>query len=351
MTKARTGNVRKVLQYLLSLIIAIGLLYLVFRKQSLSDIWESILEAEWYLIAISLAMGLISHVIRAYRWNLLFAPLGHKPRIGVTFLAVMVAYIANLILPRAGEVARCAFLDRKAGIPTATGFGTVVVERLVDLLALLVVMLLVFLTELDNLLGFFQDQFQSRLASLPVTQILSVLVITALVLGGALLWWLFRMGGKEVLMRTQLYQRLAPILNKFMEGLVAVRKMERPLRFWAATVVIWALYFGMTYVVVLAYPATVHLTATAGLALLVVGGFGMAAPVQGGFGAYHIFVASFLIIYGVPIEEGKIFAALLHSTQTALILVIGSLALLIGFFIPRHANSSLPKENSQPATS
>jgi len=344
-------RLRKVIQYVISLAFAVALLYWVFRKQSWEDILGRITEVEWYLIVISLALGLISHLVRAYRWNLLLDPLGYRPPIGHTFLAVLMGYIANLAVPRLGEVARCAFLDRKSGVPVATGFGTVVMERLLDVLCILVLTVVVIGLEFTRVLGFFQEQFLAKGQSFNLSSWVWITLGLMLIAGLVFLWWFFRKGGREVLKRQPIYQKLEPILLKFLEGIVSIRKLNHPGRFWAATFLIWLFYYLMTYLVILAYPATSHLGILVGLAVLVVGGFGMAAPVQGGFGTYHFLVANFLLIYGITIEDGVTLAAVFHTSQTILVIVVGSLALLIGLIIPRHAKTPLPTKDPELGTS
>ncbi|HAP60576.1 MAG TPA: hypothetical protein DCR93_14125, partial [Cytophagales bacterium] len=270
---------------------------------------------------------------------------------GHTFLSVLMGYIANLAIPRLGEVARCAFLDRKSGVPVATGFGTVVMERLLDLICILLLTGVVIALEFTHVLDFFKEMLLEKGRSVQFPIWVWGLVAAFLVGAFVALWWFFRRGGRAVLRRQPLYQRLEPILLKFIEGIASIRKLDRPIAFWVSTFLIWLFYYLMTYLAILAYPATSGLSVSVGLAVLVVGGFGMAAPVQGGFGAYHFLVANFLLIYGVAMEDGVAVAAVMHTSQTILVIVVGSLALLIGLLIPRHANASIPTKDPELGTS
>ncbi|MEL6535342.1 MAG: lysylphosphatidylglycerol synthase transmembrane domain-containing protein [Bacteroidota bacterium] len=347
MSSSSPKRLRKIIQYLISLLAAVALLYWVFRKQSWEDIVSRIAGVEWYLIGISLALGLFSHWVRAYRWNLLLEPLGYRPPVGRTLLAVLVGYIANLAIPRLGEVARCAFLDRKAGVPVATGFGTVVMERLLDVLSILAIAGIVLCLEFSHVLGFFREQLLAKGQSINLSAGIWIVLGLCAVAGLALLWWFFKGGGRAVLAKHPLYRKVEPVVLKFVEGIVSIRNLNRPVQFWAATFLMWLCYFLMTYLVIIAYPATSQLGLSEGLAVLVVGGFGMAAPVQGGFGAYHFLVANFLLIYNIATEDGIALAALLHTSHTVIVIVVGSIALLLGLLIPRHVNTPLPTEANE----
>lgn len=340
---------RKIFQYFISLAAAMALLYWAFHDISFFQLWDNLAQVHWGYLLLSLGLGLASHVVRAHRWAILLHPLGHRPGLLPTFVAVMIAYLANLAVPRLGEVARCAFLQRKRGIPLAIGFGTVVTERITDLLALLVLIGLMLIFEFNTLYTFFAEQFfPNPEGSLSPSTLLIGIVLMGILVLASVIYWLRWRGGWAWIQTRPLYQRLAPTLRSFSDGLLSIRKLQRPWLFWWDTLLIWLLYFGMAYTVVLAFPPTAHLPWISGITILVVGGMGMAAPVQGGVGAYHLLVSNLLLIYGVSSLDGITFATLMHTSQTLLVLVIGGLALFTGLFIRRHVNPTHPTEDSIP---
>ena len=345
MASKRARTLRRVVQYALSLGLAIWLLRYALRSISFEGLWERASEANVYWIVASLTLAVGSHVLRALRWNMLLAPLGYRPGLFRTFLAVMVAYLANILAPRMGEVSRCGFLQRKARVPMGTSFGTVVTERLIDFLALVALFGLVALMEFKELYQFFSENFQSPLdpeGAWPwALGFLGLLILVAI-----LVRFRVKKRGWGKVASNVVFQRVRDFFRQLAEGFLSIRKLESPSAFWLATLGIWVLYFGMAYTVVLAFPPTANLGVGAGLSILVVGGLAMATPVQGGIGTYHIFVGALLLIYGIGKEDGIAFATILHSSQTLLLLVFGAGSFLIGLFLPRMHHD--PEQQKNP---
>ncbi len=316
------------LKYLIGLLIAGSLLYYVFKDWDLNDLLERFKQVDYSWVLLSVFLSIISHVIRAYRWNLLLNPLGYNNLTTFrTFLAVMIGYFVNLLAPRAGEITRCGIMKKNDGVNMSVSLGSVVAERIVDLAGLMVIILIGLALQFDRLSGFMFDFFNEKSDAVHISSTtiqllvaLGVIIVTA----ALVLWWL-----RARIKRLPLYFKLRSFAIELYDGFTSVLKLKNKVGFWGSTVLIWVFYFAMAYVVVFALPSTSHLGLLAGLSILIMGGLGMSAPVQGGFGTYHILVGSVLGLYGVVEKDGYFFATLIHSSQTISILFFGGLSFII----------------------
>jgi glycosyltransferase 2 family protein len=265
-------------------------------------------------------------------------PLGYNLTTSRTFLAVMIGYIANLVLPRMGEVSRCAALKRLDDVTIATSFGSVVTERLIDFACLISLILIALMVDYnvinDAMVSIFSGGKNVTSPNIILYGILGILVLTALLI----LMWRFL---KKNLLRNPMFQKLRKFLLELRDGLNSLKGIENKTAFWVSTLFLWILYYFMSYVVIFAIPQTEHLSLAVGLSLLVMGGLGMSAPVQGGFGTYHFLVASVLIVYGLSEDDGLFFATLLHTSQTIAVIVVGSLSIFVTMILTRRKKTSI----------
>ena len=248
-------------------------------------------------------------------------PLGYNVGIAKSFWAVMVGYLANLAFPRMGEVTKCGVLKRTDGVKISASMGTVVTERIFDVLSLLTILSITFLIEFDRLNQFFINLFEEKLSKININVPLIVMVGLFLILVVGFLIMKF----KKQIMHLPLYEKLL----HFKEGILSIRRIENIPAFFLSTIGIWVLYYFMSYIIVFSIPETSELDWIAGMAILVVGGIAMSAPVQGGIGTYHLLVAALLTLYGIKQEEGVFFATILHTSQTLSVLFLGSIGLIV----------------------
>ena len=318
------------IKYLLLLIITAALLFVAFRGMDLKKIVHEILHANMFWVALSGIISIIAFVIRAHRWNLLIEPLGYTPPLKKTTYSLMVGYFANLAFPRLGEVSRCAALSKAEAIPFNKLLGTVIVERIIDVISLLICMLLVATLEFKRLGNFFNENIFNplfkkidQISGSPI--LLTLIILVLIVLISALIY--FSKKNKSNRKET-VFSKLA---KGFIDGLRSVAKLKQPGLFIFHSIFIWVLYYLSVYVALFAFPFTTGLGSGAALFLLVAGGLGMSAPVQGGIGAYHLLVSQGLVLYGLSQEDGLTFATLLHSLQLVLVLIMGIASLLLLF--------------------
>ena len=318
------------LKYLIGLLIAGGLLWYVFKDWDLKYLVGRLDQVNYSWVLLSVFISIISHVIRAYRWNLLLNPLGYNHLTTFrTFLAVMIGYLVNLLAPRAGEITRCSIMKKNDGVNMSVSLGSVVAERIVDLLGLMIIILLGLALQFDRLSGFMLDKFQKKSELIQISSFGLQLIFVfgvVIVLMLAVLWWL-----RVRIKRMPIYFKLRSFAVELADGVTSVLKLENKTGFWVSTLLIWIFYFSMAYVVVFAIPSTSHLGLLAGLSILIMGGLAMSAPVQGGFGTYHLFVSAILVLYGVAHDDGLFFATLLHTSQTLSILFFGGLSFIFSF--------------------
>jgi uncharacterized protein (TIRG00374 family) len=308
--------------------IAFGLLWLSFRGVDLESTFREFDSIEYSWLGLSVFASVIAFLSRAYRWNLLITPLGYRPRLYDTMNAVMVGYIANLAVPRLGEVTRCGSLTKTSKVPFDMLLGTVIVERVLDVFCLGCCFIITAWIEHDRLGNFLYDNLfgplETKWSSISGNMLI-ILAVALLVMGAVIILLIRRSRNRHL----PGMQRFTGLLKGILQGLRSVRNIEKKGAFIFHTVLIWFLYFLMSYTCFKALPATSSLSWQAGMFVLVAGGMGMAAPVQGGIGAYHWLVSRGLILFGLTQVHGLAFATLMHTTQTLLVILMGAISLLL----------------------
>ncbi len=285
----------------------------------------------WVLMAP--VIGFISNFSRAQRWRLLLEPLGHKPGFWNTFFSVMMMYFVNLIFPRGGEVSRCAVLARYENVPLDKSIGTMVVERLVDLISILIILAILFISQFDliyNSIGHFRQIVNQNSAKGPNYAAWAVIAGIAIALVAVTIY-ILRKYGMERLKQTARERLLG-----FIEGLKSIKDLRSPWQFLFHSVLIWFCYFMMGFVSFHALPETAHLGVFAAMAVLVAGGFAIVAT-PGGIGVYPIAIAYVLSIYGI--KDGVIGGAygyLAWAAQTGSVLFGGAISLILLAIINRE---------------
>lgn len=321
------------------MIIAVSLLYFLFRDWDMKDMISRFKNVRYSWVFLSIFLSIISHILRAYRWNLMLKPLGYKNlRTYRTFMAVMIGYLANLVAPRLGELTRCGVLKRVDNVNMSASIGSVVAERIFDFLGLLTIVFTGLALEFDRLSSFFIDFFNERSDKIDLThERFFALVLVGLILAilAYSLWWYW-----ERIKRKPFYFKLRSFFREMSDGLTSIKKLENRRGFWLSTIFIWLLYYLMAYVIFFATESTENLGLMAGLSILIMGGLGMSAPVQGGFGTYHFLVSAVLLTYGVSEKDGLFFATLVHTSQTLSVMFFGGLSFILT--LPyRHRNKEI----------
>ena len=273
----------------------------------------------WLIAMAVIAVG--SHLLRAQRWRMLLEPSGSKSTLKYTFLSLMVGYLVNLVIPRGGEVSRCYNLYKLDKTPVEKSFGTVVVERIVDVVCLLILIAIAFVVESDKLFAFIE--------TLPIGAGDNSSRLMILGIAGVGFLLLLAIGVWMVKRNKKLNAFVVRTWHGFKDGLLSIFRLKDKGLFITYSVLIWFLYFLMSYTVILAFPETEHLGVGAVLSLFAIGSIAMAAPLPGGTGSYHVLVPQGLVfLYAIAEADAVAFTFIFHGWQTAIMIVGGAISLV-----------------------
>lgn len=291
------------------------------------DIFASFKGANYWYLLVSVFIGILSHISRTIRWMLLLSPMDYKPRFKNTFLAVMIGYFANLALPRLGEVTRCGILARYEKIPLQKSFGTVVTERGLDFIILILLFVVNLIIHFDKLNLFLSSKIYQK-ALLRYNQIenpgMIYWVSGICILIIIMILYSFR----KKISHTKTYQKIKEILLGFVEGLKSLLRIKNPFLFIFHSLFIWLCYLLMAQIVFYSLPETSNLGLDVGLAVLVFGSIGIII-IQGGIGIYPWIVAEILVLFYVPSTKGYAMGWLIWTGQTLMIISAGVLSMIL----------------------
>lgn len=279
----------------------------------------------WLLIPVSVSL-LLSHLSRAIRWRILMEPMGYKPGIINAYFAVLIGYLANLAVPRLGEVLKCTILSRYEKIPADKLIGTIVAERAFDMICLLIVFAITIFSQIDIIGQFALDMVQKLLGTgnTGKTNYAGVLVLIGILLVMAwLIWFLFRKFAHTLIIR-----KITQLGKGIWEGLTSVRFVQKKGWFFFHSVLIWFLYLTAIKLGFYAIEATSHYGWLTAFSVLSLGSIGMIVT-QGGIGAYPLLVQETMVLYGLSENIGRAFGWVLWLAQFFLIVVSGCIALVL----------------------
>jgi uncharacterized protein (TIRG00374 family) len=323
-------TVIQALKFSAFLVLGLSLLYLAFRNITFSELRTELKEADYRWLILALLISGLGTLSRARRWVLLIRSLGYQPGLATTFHSTMSGYLANMALPRMGEITRCVMLSRREKIPVDKLVGTVILERMVDLISLFVIMIAVLIIGYDKIGSFFEEKVLGPLATRIMTMTGSSLAFPLLLTGIIILFAVILYSLRNRIASSGIYIKIRAFFKGVGQGFKSFGQLDSKWEFLFHSVFIWVCYILMTWVVVFVIPSTSHLTLFDGTVILVIGGFGMAAPVQSGLGAFHYMVSNgLLLIYNIPLEKGMAYALISHTSQMLFIAVLGSVSMII----------------------
>ncbi len=326
---------KNIIKYSIFLALAVGLIWFAFKDIPFADLITQFQKADYKWVFIVIALTFVAHASRAQRWRMLMEPLGYKPSFYNAYLAVWTGYFANYVVPRMGEVTRCGTLQKTDDVPFEKSFGTVVAERVFDVLTLLVLIGINFILEFNRLSQFFTELFSSKLKGGEGGILKWVLLAGVVVGGAAVAYIIFNKQARERLLTIPIAKKIWDFVLGLLDGFLSIRKLKSPAMFIFHTVLIWVMYYFSSYLLFFAVPETSGLSMLAGLTMLVVGAIGMTAPTQGGIGSYHLLVGNVMVLYGLTQKDGVILATFCHATQMLTTLVFGAIAFLLVLFVQK----------------
>lgn len=308
--------------------LGIGLAWYSMKDMPMEKLTDDLKSSNALWLGLALVISFLSHIIRALRWNMLLQPTGHRVKPVNAIMSVFAAYLVNLAIPRSGEIFRCGLVSRYDKVPATVGVGTVVAERVVDMIFLLLFFLLSFFIGFGKLQAYIQEKiispFQEKIT--PLMLVAAAFAGVAMLMAG--IWYMRR--------RKKNAEGKKNFIDGFIDGLKSVMEVRNPLAFVLASISIWACYFLMLYIGFLAFPATAGLGLDACLAVFVMGTVGMIVT-PGGIGAYPALVGQTLLIYGIDVTSGNSFGMIIWGSQTLMIIVLGLLS-LVGFPLFNRSN-------------
>ena len=312
------------LRYVLFIGVAGGLFWLALREADPKTLWANLAGADYRFILLSMTMGYVAYVSRGLRWNLLLESMGYRSKKASSIHSVAIGYLANMAIPRAGEVARCTALNRLEEIPVSKLVGTVVLERAIDFLMLFLFLGGVLLTSYSDFQVFYETASGAGQPSSDGSNMNWLFGASFFLALLGLIWWKW----KERIRSLSGWQKFTGFAQGLAEGFRTLYKIDKKGLFVVHTLIIWAMYFFMVYICIFALPETSELSYSNMLFVMVAAAMGMVVPVPGGVGAYHYLVVLSLGVLGVSETVGLSFATLVHSGQTLMGIISGALGFL-----------------------
>jgi len=305
-------SVKKIIKTLLPLLLGVVLVWYSLSKISIETLMSYFKNAHYGWIAFGLSFGILSHLSRAYRWKFMLEPLGYKPKYANSVMAVLIAYLVNYAVPRAGEVSRAAVLTNYEDVPFEKGFGTIVAERIADLIMLLLIVVMTLFVQFDFIYSLLIKNFDP-------TKIIILLV--GLIVGFFIFSFFVKKATSGILLKIKNF------ITGLIEGVTSIFRMKNKWAFIFHTVFIWVMYVLMFWVTIFAIDG-LHVPLGGILIGFIAGGFSIAAT-NGGIGLYPVAVASAFALFGVPEELGSAFGWIMWTAQTVMIIVFGGLSFIL----------------------
>ncbi len=315
-----------ILKYIFFLALGAGLLYFAFRNTNPQQMIQEMREANYFWVGISVFVSIFSYYSRAARWLILLEPLGYKPKVSNSLYSVFFGYFANIAAPRIGELARCSALNQTEKIPLNVLIGTVILERALDVVILLFLLVVAFVLNIELFGNFFLTIFRDKFNSIDSATLtkFSAIVFIILVFFSVLVF-IFR----KKIQQIPFAGKIKTFLRGVLDGFSTILKLKKKWLFIFHTLFIWGAYIFMTYLGFFALKETSSLSFSDGIFITVAGGIGMAAPANGGIGTYHAAVMFGLVAIGIEKNAGLVFATIMHASQVLFILVTGSFSFLM----------------------
>lgn len=333
----------QIIQYFFLLSVGIGLCWLFFRNFSFSELLHALETGNFSWFYVVMLTTALVYVIRTLRWLMLIKATGHTASFLNAYSALSISYFVSLVVPRLGEITRCLSLKRQHQIPFMQLLGTVIIERVIDIISLMAMLLLTLILQFDHILEFMKENIFHPFYEGIILKIIAgngVIIIGTLVM-------LIVVTALFLYFRKYIRERSPKFILQFLEGLkqglISISKLEQKKLFILYTILIWAGYYFMTYFWFFVFNETSILGWGACLSIVSIGSVGRSVPIQGGgMGAYHFLVTQVVILYGVTETFGKTLATCIHGGQVFFTFVMGLVGLLI-FFISYWRKNSVSK--------
>ena len=306
------------MKVVLPILLGCGILYWMYRDFNFERIGHTLIhETNWWWMSFSLLFGILAQVFRGTRWRLALDPLGEHPAVSTCIHAIFLSYTTSLIIPRSGEVTRCAILSKYEGTSFPKAIGTVVSERIIDTLIILIMSLVVFACQIKTFMRFFDEtgtNFTDWLNSFSTTgYVVTTVCIIAIII---LLWYLMR--------NLNISIHVKKFVGDIKHGVFSLKDVRCKWLFIAYTLGIWISYFLHFYITFFCFDYTSSLTVSTALIAFIVGSFAVIVPTPNGMGSWHFAVKTILVLSGVrSAVDAETYVLIVHAIQTALMPLLG----------------------------
>lgn len=322
------------LQYVFFLGIGIFLIWWQLKDMSPSDKAEftgALSQANYWLIIPIFIIAILSHLARCQRWRVMMEPMGYKPKLYNTFCATMIGYLANSAVPRLGEVLKCTILSKYERIPADKLLGTIIVERMFDILCFIVFMGVTFLVELSVISPFVKAQFHSIRG--PINWVsFSIILLALIVLIYFLIYLLKRFS------KIKFVIKLKKLIIGIKEGFLTIKNLRKRKLFIFYTLGLWAMYLLQIYIGFFAIKDTSTLDVGAACAVLTLVTFAMILT-PGGIGTFPFAISEILLLYSISATIGKAFGWLMWGVTTGIIVFTGFICLILLPYLNKKKNA------------
>lgn len=329
--------IRKTLNIGLPLIFGGAILYWMYRGFDINSIRHVLLhEMNWWWMIASFPFGILAQTFRAWRWKQTLAPLNEHPRTNTCINSIFLSYAASLLVPRIGEFTRCGVLAKKDNVNFAKSLGTVVTERAVDSLIILIITVVVLLLQMPVFLTFFSktgtrlDNLTALLGMFSTTGYVVVAICAVMTIMG---FYIFRK-------KLAFYDKVKATMHGLLDGVMSLRGVSNVPLFIFYSLAIWASYFLHYYLTFFCFEGTSHLGLMCALVTFIVGSIAVLVPTPNGAGSWHFAVKTMLVLYGISEPEALYFVLIVHTVQTFLVALLGIYAWLSISFTESRGNSN-----------
>ncbi len=310
-------QLKKILKTILPISLGVFLVWYSYNATSVEDraqIIKYITEANIFWVSISIIIGFLSHVSRAIRWNYLLEPLGYKPKLTNNILIIFLSYFANALVIRSGEVLRPTALATYEDVPFEKGFGTIVSERIIDVVMLLILILIAFLLQANIIISILEEN--------GIGLIGSVAILICAIIG---LFTAIKIISKST---SNIALKIKTFLRGIQDGVLSIFKMKHKWAFIFHTLFIWVSYVAMFWVIKFTVLETVDLSLSEILVAFIAGAFAMSAT-NGGLGLFPIVVSKVLVVFGISEISGDAYGWIMWIAQTLMLVVFGAISFLL----------------------
>lgn len=302
----------KLLKTIIPILLGVILVWYSLSQISIQELLNYFKKANYTYVFLGVFLGVLSHLSRAYRWRFQLEPMGYNIKLGNSIMAVFAAYLINYTIPRAGEVARASIITNYEGVPFEKGFGSIVAERIADMLVMLIIIAVALTFQFDFIYTFLSERFNPKTIVFSAIALFIIVILSVVLLKKS---------------QSKMALKIKNFIKGLLEGVTSIFKMKKKWAFIAHTLFIWAMYLLMFYVTSLALPQTSNIPLAAILIGFIAASFSIAAT-NGGIGSYPEAIVIAFLLFNIPENPSRAFGWIMWASQTLAIIIFGGLSLI-----------------------